>query len=190
MLRKSEVLHSLLATTLFSAVFAIAASASRAGDPDQKILQMLVEHLADKGHGFDTPEAVAASRILAEYGTRAFAVLIENLDDDRPACECFQQDTSDRTTVGAACRGIIQGQVEKYMYLGKASPRYLETKDLKTWWRENSQKDLLQLQIEAIEWSIGEIETNDRYKSLRTKLNRSLKELQAQQRLEKRIRDS
>lgn len=187
MSRNSSVVRSVLVAALFSRALA---TPTRAGDPDAKALQMLVDRLADSGNGFDTPEAVAASRILDKFGTKAFPVLIENLDDQRPACRCFQQDTSTPTTVGAACMGIMRGQVEKYTYLGKAFPRYLHGKDLKSWWQENNQKDLLQLQVEAIEWSIKEIETNESYKRLQShlpKLSKSLKELQAQQTLEKQL---
>jgi|GEM_PF-6599701 len=187
MSRKLSVLHGIFVAGLFSGTLA---TATRAAGADTKPLQMLVHLLADSGNGFETPEAVAASRILSKYGTKAFPVLIENLDDERPACECFQRDTSNRTTVGEACRNILEGQVEKYTYLGKAFPRYLDGKDLKKWWRENNKKGLLQLQREAVEWSVAEIESNEAYKSLRQslpKLRRSLKELQAQQALEMKL---
>ncbi|HEY3964004.1 MAG TPA: hypothetical protein VGM05_05560 [Planctomycetaceae bacterium] len=190
MSRKPSIVHIVVVAAFVGGALS---TATRAGDPDAKALQMLVNLLADSGKGLDTPEAVAASRLLAKSGTKAFAVLIENMDDQRPACGCFQRDTSDVTTVGEACRNILQSQVENYTNLGKAFPQYLDGKNLKQWWRENNEKELLQLQIEAVDWTIAKIGTNDSHKSLRQslpQLRKTLKELQAEQSLRKRIGSS
>jgi hypothetical protein len=138
--------------------------------PKSTDLQVLVDRLADTGNGFHTPEAKDAHRRLVELGTKSFSVLIDNARDERPAYASFQQGTSNITTVGEACLGIVSGQVEEYSYYGKAYPSYLgrmTAAEIETWWERSDGKALIELQIEAVEWSIAEIKKDDAYKSLR-----------------------
>jgi hypothetical protein len=140
---------------------------SCATTPNTGDLQILVNRLTGDGKEYAPPEAVEAQTRLKQLGTLAFPVLVSNVHDKRPACRCFSGDTSGRATVGDACLDIMSMQVEKYSYRGKAYPAYLTPDSVESWWRDRKGKPLVALQIEAIEWTIAEIETNEHYGFLR-----------------------
>ena len=148
-------------------------------------LQTLVDRLADAGKGYRPPDAVKAHAKLKEAGTNAFPILVRNSRDMRPACPCFQKDTSDGPTVGETCLDIISMQVERYSYRGKVYPEYLTAGNVAKWWEKNSGRSLQQLQIGAIEWAIAEVESNNDYQTLRKdglpELKMCLAELKSQQ---------
>ncbi len=125
--------------------------------------QDLVNLLADTTSQFNPPAAVLAYDKLISMGTAVFPALIASLPDRRPACPCFQADTSTRTTVGDACLNIIVWQVEWYSY-NKSGPSYLTRDNIAAWWQSHQQKTLPELQIEAIEWTIARVEADDAYR--------------------------
>jgi hypothetical protein len=127
-------------------------------------LQILVERLVDTGKSHDTPpEAVKAHAKLKQLGISAYPVLVLNVHDKRPACLCFSGDIMGQATVGETCLDIISMQVEKYSYRGKAYPSYLTPDSIEPWWRDSKGKSLVELQIEALQWTIAQLETNKNY---------------------------
>jgi hypothetical protein len=130
--------------------------------------QLLVDSLADRGEGVAPPRSVAAYHRLKKMGLDAFEMLVQNAGDGRPACPCFQLETQNRTTVGETCLALIGSQVERYSY-SKSGPHYLDTTNLSAWWKKSKGKPLVELQLEAIEWTLAEIQKDiEAYKARET----------------------
>lgn len=127
----------------------------------------LINLLADTTGFYNPPAAVLAHEKLLSMGTAAFPALVGRVEDGRPACRCFQEQTTSRTTVGDVCFGIIAIQVERYSRLGKVYPGCLTKRDVANWWHKRESLTLRELQIESLEWTIRVLQTDEAYRDLR-----------------------
>jgi hypothetical protein len=106
---------------------------------------------------------------LTELGPQAFPFLIERWEDKR---YCLTTEIASYTneSVGRICRWIIDGQLQPsgHFQAGYADPRgkplrpdYVATflgsqKAARQWWEKNKDKTLSQMQLEVLDWLIGE----------------------------------
>ena len=164
--------------------FLSAAMLSRAeSPPTAPTIKELVSRLAisDEPAGMnpiytptkDTPKndkrviAHDAAKQLRERGVEAFPELLASLDDRRQSV-AFRRVIPH--TLGFACFCIIQDVVEDYpsayyqAYPGWSRlgadakpherPNFLSSATIREWWRSRSARTLVQLRIEALDWTI------------------------------------
>jgi hypothetical protein len=135
--------------------------------------QVLIDQLAATGRNTEA-EALNAHSKLVTLETKAFDVLVADVNDPRPSWYKFAGDKQLGTpiTVGEVCFGIISLQVEKYSYW-KGSPNYFDyfnseninNKNIAQWWGQNKGKSLKELQIDAVEGTIQILEADECSKS-------------------------
>ncbi|MGA2031678.1 MAG: hypothetical protein ABSG68_05440 [Thermoguttaceae bacterium] len=99
-------------------------------------------------------------------GFRAFPYLLDSLDDERYSFTAWEDSRRVDWSVGRACFEIIRDHLEpRWKRSGPPRaprPSYSEHCNLnkraqaKAWWEIRKQKSLRELQIEALEWVVGE----------------------------------
>jgi len=140
----------------------------------------LIELLVEKTREYNPPGAVLAYEKLKSLNTPAFPSLVQHAHDERLAWGCFQQSTDHRTTVGETCVSLLQMQLQPCR-LSKAQPEFITGRNIDEWWSRSKGKSIQDLQAEALDWTIAEIEKDDEYKHLRERglpeLRRTRKEL-------------
>jgi hypothetical protein len=118
---------------------------------------------------------------LRSLGLDAFPAVIKRLDDDRYSFTNDGAWVKENWTVGRACADIICGHLQPFGTLPYARgnkgdsrpfvlrPSYCAEHGLSSpelaaaWWSKNKDKKLLELQIEAIEWTIAEESKSTRF---------------------------
>jgi hypothetical protein len=117
-----------------------------------------------------------ARTVIYKQGLAAFPFLIELLDDDRFSIVIDDGPAEIDLPVNRHSHGILRSQIEAYSnwwsfakrddpedeplgYQRRPSYVYLHIKDVKSgreWWEQHSNKNLLELQIIALKWTIAE----------------------------------
>lgn len=133
----------------------------------------LIELLVEKTREYNPPGAVLAYEKLKTMGAPAFPSLVQHARDKRLAWGCFQLSRSNRTTVGETCVSLLQIQLQPCQ-LSKDQPEFVTERNVDEWWLRSNGKSIQDLQTEALDWTIAEIEKHDGYKHLR---ERGLSEL-------------
>ena len=147
-------------------------SPNKPANPDQK--PGLVRYPAD--YDFKAQKKVSeAERMLEDLGKRAFPILIEHLNDSEYS-QSFDTAILSDFTVGEVCYMIIRRQIEPTDRSGYKArhgsegnshtmPYYFNSfcksgqtrKDqVSRWWAGHHDKTILEMQIEALEWTIQE----------------------------------
>lgn len=127
----------------------------------------LIDTDADPARKEDAARVRAARERLEQLGTAAFPALIEAQDDERYS---YSQVVAawNNWSVGAACYLILKRQIETYRYGYKSrslpdggslkKPSYLAqvagTVGLDAWWEQRKDRNLRELQTEAVQWTI------------------------------------
>jgi len=157
-----------------------------AAEPTAQEIQELIEQLASKNKAPDTKSnnwklnypadwkeehqeiVEAASQKLYLLGKPAFPALLANIQDKRYSMTRLYAAYVNHS-VGSVCELIIKGHVEvvEVRYKSRKGadgewhgcPALIHDKygnDLQKWWAANKEKDLRQMQIEALKWKIEE----------------------------------
>lgn len=105
--------------------------------------------------GNDDKTVAKAIDQLREAGTKAFPVLISNVSDTSIASSTLQEATTGRTTVGDACFGILQMQVEDAWPKSLRKFHALNRNNVTKWWSTRKSKSLRELRLEAAQNSLS-----------------------------------
>ena len=109
----------------------------------------------DKGDG-----AIEAYKKLKEMGVEAFDELVNHAHDKQLAWPCFQEQTTNATTVGNVCFSLIKGA------LYGATPKVLRVSifddvTLEAWWTQRRGRTLVDLRIDACEYVVARIKRDN-----------------------------
>jgi hypothetical protein len=127
----------------------------------------------------------AAWRKLRDLGPRAFPYLFDHLDDNHYSFTADAGESDYNWSVGRACFDIVRCQLEPFSVGRRPQPPNYTFHNLgkpanaRKWWVTHKSKSLHELQVEAVEWVLSEIErTPDRYtEATRKDLKDSLRNL-------------
>ena len=121
--------------------------------------------IASLSENSDAARVARAIAVLESAGTKAFPALLAHLNDTARASVVFQRAVMEvdekgnvigvhHPTIGEACFGLIQGQIEGNGPKGFREYYVLSPKNVGSWWQARKAKPLKELQLETAQASL------------------------------------
>jgi len=154
---KIETFFNWMTLLLFGAVLLLSGCAA----PDYE------EHIRHFASNTPPDTVRAAVQVIEKAGTNAFPTLLAHLEDKSPAeATAFQEQALGpngeigRPTIGSACFGMLQGQIEGNWPKGFQHYYVLSPQTIRDWLARHADLSLQQLRLAAAQESLGRAEAD------------------------------